>query len=143
MNGIDQVVHPPKTSRHLEVEQLAYVESFDAVADKDYAFVVYKEVKTDTNKWVIRIKGSATAGTAIDPDAKALMNTIKKAAAHEEPYVVWGFHLQPSANDPRLVETRVLIDSEGRPTSLELHVVTRKADRSANDEKVAIVPWPR
>ena len=43
MDTNDQVVTAPKSSSHTEVEQLAYLESFDAVADKDYAFVVYKE----------------------------------------------------------------------------------------------------
>ena len=60
MSDGDQVVHAPKSSPHTEVEQLAYVESFDAVVDKDYAFVVYKETRTDSGKWVLRIKGSVS-----------------------------------------------------------------------------------
>lgn len=138
----DQVVHAPKSSPHMEVEQLAYLESFDAVADKDYAYVVYKETKTDSGKWVIRIKGSVTAGTVFDPDATALKGAFKKAAGHEEPYLVWGFNLLPKDNDPRLVENRVLIDGDGNPTALEIHLITRKADHSARDEQVATVPWP-
>ena len=47
MNDSNQVVQAPKSSSHMQVEQLAYVESFDAVVDKDYAFVVYKETKVD------------------------------------------------------------------------------------------------
>ena len=142
MSDSDQGVHAPKSSSHMEVEQLAYVESFDAVVDKDYAYVVYKETKTDTGKWVLRIKGSVTAGTVLDPSASALKSAFKKAAGHDEPYVVWGFNLQPSENDPRLVESRVLIDSDGKPSALELHLITRKADQSARDEKVVTVPWP-
>ena len=142
MSDSDQVVHAPKSSAHLQVEQLAYVESFDAVADKDYAYVVYKETKTDTGKWVVRIKGSVTAGTAFDPDSSALKSAFKKAAGHDEPYVVWGFHLEPKEGDPRLVENRILIDGDGKPTAVELHLITRKADQSARDEKVATVPWP-
>lgn len=143
MSESDQVVHAPKPSSHTQVEQLAYVESFDAVADKDYAYVVYKETKTDTGKWVLRIKGSVTAGTVLDPAAPALKAACKKAAGHDEAYVVWGFNLQSSENDPRLVENRVLIDSDGKPTALELHLITRKADQSARDEKVVTVPWPQ
>ncbi len=56
--------------------------------------------------------------------------------------LLWGFNLQPSEGDPRLVETRVLIDGDGKPTSLEHHLITRKADQSARDEKVVTVPWP-
>lgn len=53
MNDNDQVVNAPKSSSHTEVEQLAYIESFDAVVDKTYAFVVYKEKKVDSGKWVM------------------------------------------------------------------------------------------
>ncbi len=142
MDDSDQVVRAPKSSPHIEVEQLAYVESFDAVIDKDYALVAYKETKTATGKWVVRVKGSATAGAVFDPDSSALKSAFKKAAGHDETHIVWGFNLQPSENDPRLVETRVLLDGDGKPSSLELHLITRKADQSARDEKVATAPWP-
>ena len=142
MNDSDQVVHAPKSSTDTKVEQLAYLESFDAVVDKDYAFVVYKETKSDSGKWVLRIKGSVTAGTVFDPASPALKGAFKKAAGHDKPHVVWGFNLQPKENDPRLVENRVLIDSDGRPSALEVHVTTRKGDNSARDEKVVTVDWP-
>ncbi len=142
MNDSNQVVHAPKSSAHMQVEQLAYVESFDAVVDKDYAFVVYKETKVDSGKWVIRIKGSVTAGTVFDPDSTALRNALKKAAGHDEPYIVWGFKLQPKEKDPRLVETRMLIDGDGKPTAIEIHLITRKADHSAREEKVVTADWP-
>ncbi len=142
MNESNQVVQAPKSSAHMQVEQLAYVESFDAVVDKDYAFVVYKETKVDSGKWVIRIKGSVTAGTVFDPDSAALKSAFKKAAGHDKPYIVWGFNLQPKENDPRLVETRLLIDGDGKPTAIEIHLITRKADHSARDEKVVMADWP-
>lgn len=142
MSNGDQILHAPKSSSHTEVEQLAYVESFDAVADRDYAFVIYKETKANTDKWVVRIKGSVTAGEVFDPGSPALKSAIKKAVGHDEPYVVWGFHLQPSESDPRLVENRLLLGSDGKPSALELHLITRKADHSAPDEEVVTVPWP-
>ncbi len=88
MSNSDQLVHAPKSPAHTQLEQLPYVESFDAVADKDCPYVVYKETKTDTGKWVLRIKGSVTAGTAFDPDSPALKSALKKAAGHDERYVV-------------------------------------------------------
>ena len=142
MNDNDQVVKAPKSSSHTEVEQLAYVESFDAVVDKTYAFVVYKEKKVDSGKWVVRIKGSVTAGTVFDPNNVSLKNAFKKAAGHKEPYIIWGFNLQSKESDPRLVENRVLIDQNGKPTVLELHLITRKADGSARDKKVVSIEWP-
>ena len=142
MSEKEQVVHAPKSTSDREVEQLAYVESFDAVVDKDYAFVIYKETKTATGEWVIRVKGSVTSGATIDPSATAFKTALRKAVGHDEPYLGWGFNLQPRDNDPRLVETRVLIDGDGKPTAIEHHLITRKADRSARDEKVVTVSWP-
>ena len=142
MNENDQIVKAPKSSSHTEVEQLAYLESFDAVVDKTYAYVVYKETRAATGKWVIRITGSVTAGTVFDPDNASLKNAFRKAAGHEEPQIVWGFNLQPKDNDPRQVENRVLIDENGKPTEVEIHLVTRKADGSARDKQVASVEWP-
>ena len=143
MNGNDQVVSAPKSSSHTAVEQLAYMESFDAVVDKTYAFVVYKETKVDSGKWVIRIKGSVTAGTVFDPDNPSLKNALKKAAGHDEPYIIWGFNLQSKEGDPRLVENRVLIDQSGKPSAVEIHLITRKADGSARDEDVVSIEWPQ
>ncbi|MCP4716337.1 MAG: hypothetical protein GY868_14555, partial [Deltaproteobacteria bacterium] len=137
MDTSDQVVTAPKSSSHTEVEQLAYVDSFDAVVDKDYAFVIYKETKTDSGKWVVRIKGSVTAGTVFDPDSSALKAAFKKAAGHDEPYLVWGFNLQSKDGDPRLVENRVILDGNGKPSAIEVHLITRKADGSAREEQVA------
>lgn len=142
MSSPDQVVTAPKSSPHIQVEQLAYLESFDAVADKDYAYVVYRETKTDSGKWVIRTKGSVTAGAVFDPDSSALKAALKKAANHDEPHLVWGFNLQPKEGDPRLVESRILLDSHGKPSAVEVHLVTRKADGSAREEQVATVDWP-
>ncbi len=142
MNTNDQVIPAPKSSTALEVEQLAYLESFDAVVDEDYAFVVYQETKTDSGKWVIRIKGSVTAGAVFDPDSSALKSAIKKAAGHDEPYLVWGFNLQPKEGDPRLVENRVILGKDGKPSDLEVHLVTRKADGSARETQIATVAWP-
>ncbi len=142
MELADQAVSAPKSSAHIQVEQLGYVESFDAVVDKDYAFVVYRETTTATGKWVVRIKGSVTAGTALDPDNPSLKKAFKKAAGHDEPHAVWGFNLQPKDGDPRLVENRILVNDDGQPTAIEIHLITRKADSSARTAKTLKVDWP-
>ncbi len=142
MDTSDQVVTAPKSSSHTEVEQLTYLESFDAVIDKDYASVVYKETKTDSGKWVIRIKGSGTPGAVFDPDSSAFKAAVKKAAGHDEPHFVWGFNLQSKEGDPRLVESRVILGSDGKPSALEVHLITRKADGSAREEQIATAAWP-
>lgn len=138
----DQIIGLPKSSAHMDMEQLAYVSSFDAVVDKEYAYLVYKETNLDTGKWVVRIKGSVTAGTVFDPANVSLKNALKKAAAHDEAYAVWGFNLKPTDRDPRLVENRIFFDERGNPTALEVHLITRKADRSPMQEQSVRVPWP-
>ncbi len=138
----NQIVEAPKSSSDIEYEQLAYVDSYDAVVDKMYAFVVYKETKVDSGKWVIRIKSAVTAGAVFDLDNTSLMNALRKASAHDEKYIVWGFNLASKDNDPRLVENRVMIDENGNPSAIEVHLITRKADGSAMEEKVAVAAWP-
>lgn len=137
-----QAIPLPKASSGTTVEQLAYIESFDAVVDKLYAMLMYKETKTAGGAWVMRIKASVTAGTVFDPSSTALQNGLRKAAAHGEKHLVWGFNLKPKEGDPRLVENRILIGGDGNPTAVEMHLVTRKPDGSAMEEVIASVPWP-
>jgi len=56
--------------------------------------------------------------------------------------MVFGFNLKPSINDPRLVENRVYFDQSKKPTHIEIHLVTRKADGSPTDKQVAEIDWP-
>ncbi len=141
MNLEDQAVKPPKPSARSTIEQLGYVESFDAVVDKMYAYVAYKETKAD-GKWVIRIKPSVTVGTLVDPNSPAIKKAITKAFGHEQKFAVWGHTIKPKEGDPRLVETRILVDKKGNPSAVEVHVITRKADSSAREPAVMSVPWP-
>ncbi len=142
MSDNEQVVYAPKSSSHTQVEQLAYLESFDAPVDKFYAFVAYKETRVPSGKWVVRIKSAVTAGTVFDPANASLKNSLKKAAAREEDFLVWGFNLKPKEGDPRLVENRIFFDSGGKPTFIEMHLITRKADQSAKEEQTVRFPWP-
>ena len=140
----DQIVKLPKSSDHTTYEQLGYVESYDAVIDKPYALLVYKETKTSSGKWVVRVASANTAGTVFDPESTALKNALRKAHAHDEAFLVWGFNLKPkdSDADARLVENRLFYDESGAPSKLEVHLITRKANGSAMPEQVATVPWP-
>ena len=137
-----QAIPLPKSSSSIEYEQLGYLDSFDAVVDKLYALLIYKETRTSNSKWVVRIKGSVVAGSVFDPDNSSLENAIQKAHAHREEYVVWGFNLTPKDNDPRLVENRLFFNEEGEPTKIEVHLITRDPDSNALPEKVVSVDWP-
>lgn len=138
-----QSIPLPKSSASTKYEQLAYVDSFDAVVDKLYAFLIYQETNTSSGKSVVRIKGSVTAGTVFDMDNKSLQSAIQKAQAHGKEYIVWGFNLAPKGNDPRLVENRLFFNADGDPTKIELHLITRNPEGAALEEKVASADWPK
>ncbi|PLX21227.1 MAG: hypothetical protein C0599_08180 [Salinivirgaceae bacterium] len=138
-----QAIPLPKSSSSITYEQLGYLESFDAVVDRLYAFLIYKETRLNTNKWVVHIKGSVTAGTVFDPENKSLLNAIQKAHAHEEAYLVWGFNLLPKEDDPRLIENRIFFNENGKFDKFEIHLITRDKDGHALPEKVVTIDWPR
>ena len=139
---MNQEIQLPKSSAGITYEQLGYLESFDAIVDKLYALLIYKETRTDSGKWVIRIKGSVTAGSVFDPDNRSLLDAIRKAGAHGEEYVVWGFNLTPKDNDPRLVENRVFFNENNEPEKIEVHLVTRDSNNNAQPEKIVHIDWP-
>ena len=137
-----QAIPLPKSSASITYEQLGYVDSFDAVVDRLYALLIYKDTRTNNGKWVVRIKGSVTAGSVFDPDNRGFENSIRKAQAHDKEYLVWGFNLTPSDNDPRLVENRLFFNEDGEPVRIEVHLITRDSDNNALPEKVTNVDWP-
>jgi hypothetical protein len=136
-----QAIDLPKSSSSILYEQLGYIDSFDAVVDKLYAFLIYKETSTDNKKWVVRIKSSVTAGAVFDPENKSLQSAIQKAHAHKQAYVVWGFNLVPKGDDPRLVENRIFYDENGEFSKFEVHLVTRDNEGKALPEKVVTINW--
>ncbi|MHC4777959.1 MAG: hypothetical protein ACYTFG_05195 [Planctomycetota bacterium] len=132
----------PKSSSSVEVEQLGYVDSYDVIADKDYAYLAYREIRPDSGKWSIKIKAKSTAGASIDPEHPSFQKALAEGAKKGESYVPWGFRLAPKEDDPRMVETRILFDEGRNPLKVEIHVVTRWADGSAKAEQVGEFPWP-
>ena len=139
---MNQAIQLPKSSASIMYEQLGYLESFDAIVDKLYAMLIYKETKTDSGKWVIRIKGSVVAGSVFDPDNRSLADAIRKAKAHGKEYLVWGFNLTPRDNDPRMVENRIFCNEDSEPERIEVHLVTRDTNNNALPEKIVHIDWP-
>ncbi|MBF0433150.1 MAG: hypothetical protein HQK83_17860 [Fibrobacteria bacterium] len=139
----DQLIPLPKSSSHIEYQQLGYMDSYDAIAEKDYAFLVYKETKLSSGKWVVKISSACTAGTVIDADQTAVKSNIQRAFAKGKKFVVWGFNFSSSdANDPRIVENRIYFNDDKCITDIEIHLVTRKGDGTANEKLVLKVAWP-
>ena len=140
---MSQLVQAPASSHHTKIEELGYVESYDAVIDKDYALVAYAETKTATGKTVVKVKSLNTAGSAFDAGHDAFRKALRAAMVRGEEYLIWGFRFNTSENDPRVVENHVFGDEQGNPSALELHLVTRKIDGSAAEPKVVRVDWPK
>ncbi|MHC5038087.1 MAG: hypothetical protein ACYTHM_12290 [Planctomycetota bacterium] len=136
------VVGAPKSTDARPVEELAYLNAYDVIADKDYGYVAYKETQASTGKWTLKIKAKSTAGASLDPNHPSFKKNIEAASGKGEDHVVFGFRLEPKEEDPRLVENRLYFDASRKPERVEIHLVTRNADGSAKDRQTASFPWP-
>ncbi len=136
-------VSVPASAGDLERAQIAYVESEDAVAGRVYAYVAYTEKNTHTGEFKVIVNGNTTSGVSFDPAQAVFKRKISEAQAKGLSYFVHGFQMKPSSTDARAVENRVWFDSSGRPTYLEIVLVTRNADGSPRPAAGAKVPWPR
>ncbi len=137
-----RLLRTPRSSGKTEIRELAYVDSYDAINDKDYAYLAYVEKNADSGKWVLKISSLNTAGGVLDPTHSSFRQNLEKAAASGKDHMVFGFNLQSSADDPRLVENRVCFDGTKTPTHVEIHLVTRKADGSPAPKQYVKIPWP-
>jgi hypothetical protein len=137
-----QLLTPPKSTDRIKYTELAYMNSYDVITDKDYAYLAYKEERTDTGNWMLRITAKSTAGGSIDPNHALFKKNLDEAAAKGLNYMKFGFNLEPKGEDPRLVENRLYFDDSKNPTHIEMHVITRKADGSPTEKKVAKFDWP-
>lgn len=137
---MEQLLKLPKEGTY-KYEQLGYLESHDDMVDKTYAYLAFKETSASSGDWRVRVTGTVTAGTLFDP--KMMAKESEKAERSGKDHFIWGFNLKPrdGSNDPRLVETRVF-QSAGKPTHVEVHLITRNKDNSAKEEKVLKFNWP-
>ena len=138
----ERFITMPEESFSTEREELGYISSYDVISDTDYTYVAFKETRKKSGEWKLIIRGKDTAGTSLRPDSDSLAKKIKEAAKAGKDYIVTGFSLTPTETDPRLVEHRVYFDESQQPSSVEIHVVTRNADGSAKNKKVAKFSWP-
>ena len=129
---------PANVTGGASYQQLAYVESYDAVLDCDYAFVAYRE--TDSNgDWRVRIASAGTAGAVFEP--AMMKSNARSAGAQGKPWFQWGYSFDPSADDLRTIQFRVHV-KDGQPSEIEIFVQLRKFDGSADAAKSVTFPWP-
>ncbi len=137
-----QLAYPPKSDNRTEITQLAYLHSFDAVQNKNYVCLVYKEESRKTGEWKLKVDLKGMRVTAINPDSSSLRRNLAKAAADGREYLVTGYQIEPSEDDPRLLENRIFFDEAAQPQSIEIHLVTRNADGSPTERQVVAIDWP-
>ena len=120
------------------LQQLAYLEAYDAVLDCDYAFLAWQETDGDGSMRV-RIRSSQTAGAVFEADAIA--RQARAAGARGEPWFAWGYSFDPSPSDPRRIRFRVLV-ADGKPAAIEMFVQLRRADGQPADAQQVTFAWP-
>jgi hypothetical protein len=127
-----QLVEAPLSDSSRLHESLGYIEAYDAILNSAYAFVAYRETDRASGRSTVKISSKGTAGASFDP--AMIRNRCREAGAKNEPYFPWGYSFTPSAGDPRHIEFRVH-QKDGAPDALEIFVVTRNADGSAQAPK--------
>jgi hypothetical protein len=137
---MEQLLKLPKEGAY-KYEQLEYIESTDDMVNKTYAYLAFKETSASSGDWRVRVTGTVTAGTMMDP--KMMVKKSEETERAGKEYFEWGFSLKPreGSNDNRLVETRIY-QKEGKPAHVEIHLITRNADGSAKEEKIGKFDWP-
>lgn len=138
----EKLLSAPESRGSTVTKALAYLDSYDVIAARRYAYLAYTETDKESGKWTVKIDGNVTASTTIDPDSGPLRRKIRDAGKAGEKYVVWGFRIEPRDDDPRLVETRVYFGKSLEPTAVEIHLITRQADGGPGEEQVARFDWP-
>lgn len=131
-----KLIEAPASDSSRLYETLGYVEAYDAVLNSDYAFVAYRETDRSSGNSIVKISSKGTPGASFDPTT--IRNRCREAGAKNEPYFTWGYSFTPSAADPRQIEFRVH-QKNGAPHVLEMVVVTRKADGTAQEPKSACI----
>ena len=135
-----RLLDAPADDANRRYETLAYLDAYDAVNDDDYAFIAWHETERATGAWHVRIQARGMAGAVFEPDA--MRRAARSAAARGEAYFTWGAGITPSTGDPRQVEFRIHVNDDGRPASVEIFVVLRKADHSAAQPHSVRFAWP-
>ena len=128
-----QLVEAPVSDSARTYVTLGYLEGYDAVLNGDYAFVAYEEIDRASGSKLVRIQSKGTSGASFDP--AAMRARCREAGAKNEAYFTWGYSFTSSPGDPRQIEFRVY-QKDGAPQALEIFLVTRKADGTAQEPKV-------
>jgi hypothetical protein len=132
---------PESSPGRRDVHERGRLEARDELNAVTYAFAICEERDIATSAVVMRIVSSNTTGTiwsseAATRKAEDMERRAESCAPTGSPAV-----RSSGPNDPRHI-VYVLCQHGGKPTSLEIHATTRKADGSAFPPKVLRAVWP-
>ncbi|KQP21678.1 hypothetical protein [Pseudorhodoferax sp. Leaf267] len=129
----------PVSDNRTRYEAMAYLQADDGASGDVHAFLAYKETDLASGAWRVRVKSLQTAGGVFEP--AAMVQQAQAAARRGQAYFVWGYHLTPTASDPRRIEFRVHVLNR-RPARLELYARLRRADHSPGLPCSVVCDWP-
>jgi hypothetical protein len=132
---------PESIAGRRTVRERGRLEARDDPNEVTYAFVICEEHDTATSAVVMRIVSSSTTGTNWSREAATRKaEDMERRAEDCEPTGSPAVR-SSGQNDPRHI-VYVLCQAGGKPTSIEIHATTRKADGSPYPLKVLRAAWP-
>lgn len=128
----------PESDNSKKIECLGTLEAYDDIIVKSYNFIIYKETNLNTGSFTVRIVSDLVTGTSMTED-----KAIKKAKTIKgKPYFTFGEPFKSTGgNDKRIIEYRFYCEN-GKPTSIEIYVVTRDSAYNPKEAKTLTVTWP-
>ena len=130
----------PESAGFRRVQERGRLEARDDLIEHTYAFVICEEHDTATGAVAMQIRSSGAIGsTWSDAAAARKAEDMERRAVDCEP--TFTPVASSGKNDHRSV-VYVLCQVSGKPTSIEVHATTRRADASPYPLKVLRVPWP-
>jgi hypothetical protein len=123
------------------VHERGRLEARDDLSEHTYAFVICEEDDAATGTVVMRIISSSTVGTRwSDEAATRKAEDMERRAEACEPTGSPAVR-STGQNDPRSI-VYVLCQVSGKPTSIEVHATTRRADGRPYPLKILRAAWP-
>jgi hypothetical protein len=138
-----QLLFPPHTTTRVKYTQLGYINSYDVISNKDYAFLAYEEESLDTGRIVVRVKSTVTDTLTMDMENPSFKYKILTAAELGQMDFIYGFNHVPKVADPRLLEFRIFLGEDKMPDRILMRIVTRHADNSPRPEINMAFNWPK
>lgn len=129
--GLDEVLNKLKRkyidvkSKRYRREVIDYLYVYDEIAEKYYAFVLYKVIDIPTKEVKIKAASNYLPGITFSPPYTTM--AAKKAYNSGKEFAVQARVFNAPKGDPRIMEYRVY-QKNGKPIAIEIFIIARNAD---------------